>query len=429
MRFYIISSAQLVSDHRAEVKGLSSIKDNISSWLTMILCGSLAIPAFILVFANIHLDPILSAFILGLGIVGGAFLISWAAEAAQKDVSASFAIAILALIAILPEYVIEAVLAWDAGQSYVESMGLGQVISYDYVTDEMERVAANVTGANRLLIGVGWSAVILIYWVKRRTALNLRNTMGLELIMLTIATATTFIIFFMGQVHLLVGFGLIGLYLVYLWLSSTKETEEPELMGPSLAIGNQKKMTRRVLVLALFAYAALVIIIAAEPFVHSLVESGKGLGIDEFILIQWVAPLASESPEIIIAVLFSLRANPVAGLTTLISAEVNQLTLLVGSMVGIFSLSAGELLSFQLNNMQSIEFLLTAAVSLLALLLVLPRIIGWKAGSILLVLFIAHLPFTDESHRLLFTYAYLAIAAICGFYYLYQRTISSRSQT
>jgi len=98
-------------------------------------------------------------------------------------------------------------------------------------------------------------------------------------------------------------------------------------------------------------------------------------------------------------------------------------------MVGIFSLSAGELLSFQLNNMQSIEFLLTAAVSLLALLLVLPRIIGWKAGSILLVLFIAHLPFTDESHRLLFTYAYLAIAAICGFYYLYQRTISSRSQT
>ena len=241
MQFYIISSAQLVPDHRAEVKELSNIKNNISSWFTLILCGSLAIPAFILVFANIHLDPILSAFILGLGIVGGAFLISWAAEAAQKDVSASFAIAILALIAILPEYVIEAVLAWDAGQSYVESMGLGQVISYDYVTDEMERVAANVTGANRLLIGVGWSAVILIYWVKRRTALNLRNTMGLELIMLTIATATTFIIFFMGQVHLLVGFGLIGLYLVYLWLSSTKETEEPELMGPSLAIGNQKK--------------------------------------------------------------------------------------------------------------------------------------------------------------------------------------------
>ena len=391
----------------------------------MIFCASLAVPSFILVFANIHLDPILSAFILGLGIVGGAFLISWAAEAAQIDVSASFAIAILALIAILPEYAIEAVLAWDAGQSYVESMGLGQIISRDYVTVEMERVAANVTGANRLLIGVGWSAVILIFWAKRRTTLNLGNTMGLELIMLTIATAITFIIFFMGKVHLLVGFGLIGLYLVYLWISSRKEIEEPELMGPSLAIGKQKKVTRRAIVLALFAYSALVIIIAAEPFVHSLIESGKGLGIDEFILIQWIAPLASESPEIIIAVLFSLRANPVAGLTILISAEVNQLTLLVGSVVGIFSLSAGELLSFQLNDMQSIEFLLTAAVSLLALSLVMPKIIGWKAGAILLIMFIAHLPFTDESHRLLFTYAYLAISVICGLYYLYSRTRNS----
>ena len=71
---------------------------------------------------------------------------------AQLDVSASFAIAILALIAILPEYAVEAVLAWDAGQSYDVASGT--------VTVEMERVAANVTGANRLLVGLGWSAVI-----------------------------------------------------------------------------------------------------------------------------------------------------------------------------------------------------------------------------------------------------------------------------
>ena len=402
------------------------INQYTSSWLLILAFAALGLPSFAMVIGDVHLDPILSAIIFGLGIVGGAFLISWAAEAAQVDISASFAIAILALIAILPEYAVEAVLAWEAGQSYVLASEGGQVFSAGAaVTDEMERVAANVTGANRLLIGLGWSAVILIFWIKRRTTLNLSGTMGLELIMLSVATTVTFLIFFMQQVHMIVAVALIAMYFVYLWISSTKEAEEPELMGPSLMIGEQSKILRRALVLGLFLYSAIVIIVAAEPFVHSLVESGKGLGIDEFILIQWVAPLASESPEIIIAVLFSLRANPVAGITTLISAEVNQLTLLVGSMVGIFSLSAGELLSFPLNHMQSVEFLLTAAVSLLALILVLPRVIGWRSGSILLILFIAHLPFTGSADRLYFTYGYLLLSALIGGIYLYKCKIGS----
>lgn len=376
----------------------------------------LGVPSFVMVFGGLHFHPILDAFIFGMGIVGGAFLISWAAEAAQLDISASFAIAILALIAILPEYAVEAVLAWDAGQSYDTASAI--------VTPEMERVAANVTGANRLLIGLGWSAVILIFWIKRRSSLNVANTMGLEILMLSIATAVTFLIFFMQQVHLIVAAALIALYVVYLWLSSTKESEEPELMGPSLAIGEQSKVVRRLIVLGLFAYSAFVILVAAEPFVHSLIDTGRNLGISDFLLIQWIAPLASESPEIIIAVLFSLRANPVAGLTTLISAEVNQLTLLVGSMVGIFSLSAGELLSFPLNNMQSVEFLLTAAVSLLGIILVLPRVIGWKSGVILLVMFLAHLPFTETDQRMLFTYGYISIAAVLIGYQLYNKYLS-----
>lgn len=406
------------------------INQYTSSWLLILAFAALGLPSFAMVIGDVHLDPILSAMIFGLGIVGGAFLISWAAEAAQVDISASFAIAILALIAILPEYAVEAVLAWEAGQSYVLASQGGQVFSAGAaVTDEMERVAANVTGANRLLIGLGWSAVILIFWIKRRMTLNLSGTMGLELIMLSLATTVTFLIFFMQQVHMIVAVALIAMYFVYLWISSTKEAEEPELMGPSLMIGEQSKILRRALVLGLFLYSAIVIIVAAEPFVHALVESGKGLGIDEFILIQWVAPLASESPEIIIAVLFSLRANPVAGITTLVSAEVNQLTLLVGSMVGIFSLSAGELLSFPLNHMQSVEFLLTAAVSLFALILVVPRIIGWKSGSILLILFLAHLPFTGSADRLYFTYGYLLLSALIGVIYLYKWKMGSGFST
>ena len=97
----------------------------------------------------------------------------------------------LALVAILPEYAIEAVLAWDAGGSFN--------LETKEVTDEMGRVAANVTGSNRLLIGLGWSLVILIFWLKRRTVMDLRGALSLEITMLAIATALTLIIFITGQ--------------------------------------------------------------------------------------------------------------------------------------------------------------------------------------------------------------------------------------
>ena len=408
-------------------------QNNKASYATLLICGIIAIPACIMVFTRVSPDPVLGVLIFGLGIVGAAFLISWAAEAAQVDISASFAIAILALIAILPEYAVEAVLAWDAGQSYILGQG---------ATIEMERVAANVTGANRLLIGLGWSSVILIFYVRKRTSLNLKGILNLEILMLIIANLVLILIVILGQIPITLGFGLIILYAIYLWLSSIKESGEPELVGPSLAIGQQRKTARRVIVIGLFFYSAFIIVLIAEPFVHALVESGRTLGIDEFILIQWLAPLASESPEIIIAILFTLRSNAVAGLTILISAEVNQLTLLVGSMVGIFSLSFGELTSFPLNDMQSVEFVLTAAVTFLGLIFLAPRIIGWKAGATLLILFVAHLFFTEQYiantwlgyeesgmwlfDRAIFTYIYLSIATCCGTKYVYRRINRNR---
>ena len=372
------------------------------SWVWVVSVAGLGVPAFVLRLSGAELEPLVAALIYGVGIVGGAFLLSWAAEVAQLDISASFAIALLALIAVLPEYAIEAVLAWDAGQSFDPAVG--------EVTREMQRVAANVTGANRLLVGLGWSLVILIYWLRRRQSLDLRGSMRLELTMLVAATLVTFLIFFTNQVHIILAAALIVMYLFYLWVTSTRESEEPELVGAALVIGALPPARRRAVVVVMFLYAAAVILVAAEPFVEALIETGSEFGIDEFILIQWIAPLASESPEIIVAVLFTLRANPLAGITLLISAEVNQLTLLVGSMVGIFSLSAGELLSFPLDSRQSTEFFLTSAVSVFAILLIAPRLVGWRAGAALLFLFIAHLFFVDEAARRIFAYVYLGLA-------------------
>ena len=342
--------------------------------------------------------PRWKALIFGIGIIGGAFLLSWAAEVAQLDVSASFAIAVLALIAVMPEYMVEATLAWNAGQSFNPEIPA--------VTEKMSLAAANVTGANRLLIGLGWSAVIIVFWLRRRAGFDMRGLLRLELPMLVVATLLTLIVAFSKAIPIWLAVVFIGAYVFYLWRSSTQETVEPDLLGAAAMIASFKPLYRRLWVLGLFVYSAAVIIIVAPPFVHGLEATGEALGISKFLLIQWLAPLASESPEIIVAVLFALRANPNDGLTTLISSQVNQLTLLVGSIVVIFSISAGQPLSFPLDHyepveffsrlatdfgLQSSEFLLTAAVAAFGILLISTRLIKLWHGLALLGIFVVYL--------------------------------------
>ena len=369
-------------------------------WVSMILLAGVGIPGVIIRFGGLHFDPALEALIFGVGIIGAAFLLSWAAEVAQMDVSASFAIAILALVAVMPEYMVEAVLAWDAGESYRQLQ-----VAEGEVPKAMSLAAANVTGANRLLIGVGWSAVIIIFWLKQRSGFDMRGLLTLELPMLVVATLLTIIVAFTKMIPIWLAVVFIGAYIFYLWRSSTQESEEPDLLGAAAMIASFRPLYRRLWVLGLFIYSAGIILIAAEPFVHGLRATGEELGISEFLLIQWLAPLASESPEIIVAVLFALRANPNDGLTTLISSQVNQLTLLVGSIVVVFSISSGQILSFPLDyfeggfverlrgpfGLQSSEFLLTAAASTFAILLISTRIIKLWHGIALLGIFAAYM--------------------------------------
>ena len=187
---------------------------NRHHWTTLVVTLLLGLPAAALLFSGIHINALAAACVYGVGILAGAFLLSWAAEVAELDISASLAIAILALLTILPEYAIESVLAWDAGSSFNTETR--------EITAETQRVAANVTGANRLLIGVGWSVVILIYWLKHRGVLDMRGKMGPEVTFLTVATLLTFVIFFMHGIHILLAAALIGIYIAYVWTSSTR---------------------------------------------------------------------------------------------------------------------------------------------------------------------------------------------------------------
>src|SRR5437867_2489877 len=88
--------------------------------LPLFLAVAVMIPGLVARFSPGHLEPVLGAVLFGAAIVGAAFLLSWAAEAAQLDISAGLAIAVLAFIAVLPEYAVDLVFARKGGEAFAQ---------------------------------------------------------------------------------------------------------------------------------------------------------------------------------------------------------------------------------------------------------------------------------------------------------------------
>lgn len=137
-------------------------------------------------------------------------------------------------------------------------------------------------------------------------------------------------------------------------------------MGTPAWLGSRPRALRRGSVIALFAVAGLYILATAEHFAQALVDAGTALGIDQFLLVQWVAPVASESPELIVACLYAIRLKASHSLGTLLSSKVNQWTLLVGTIPVVFALAARTFDGLPLDTHQRYELLITAAQSLFA---------------------------------------------------------------
>ena len=303
-----------------------------------------------------HLPDLLLPIIYGFAIFGAAILISWGAEASEKDISGAFVIALIALIAVLPEYSIESILAYTAGKSYKNN-------NFKY-TDRVGYVSANVTGANRLLAGLGWPLIMLINLYRNNKQINIIKNNKIELVIIFAGLASMTLTFILDMQPLLLSAILICIYLFYLYVSSKKESEEPEFVGISKYITEFKKPVRITINVSLIVFSAISIFVVSHPFVESLIHVGEKFGIDEYYLIQWLAPLASESPEILIASLFAFRNKSIESIAIILSSQANQMSLLIGSMGWIFALAAGRLDSFPVNDTQGIEFLLTAAFAL-----------------------------------------------------------------
>lgn len=361
-------------------------------------------PALITRVGGLHPSPVLALVIYGAAVVAASFVLAWAAEAAQIDVSGGLAIAVLALIAVLPEYAVDLYYAYTSG----------------HVPEYTQYAAANMTGSNRLLMGLGWPVVVLLALaVARKTSghpvnlLSLEPSNRIELGFLTVAGVVAFVIPASGQIHLALGIALLAWFGFYLFTISRGEAEEPDLVGTAAAIGMLPKHLRRSTVVTMFVLAASVILLCAEPFANSLVSAGTQLGVDQFLLVQWLAPLASEAPEFIIAAIFAARGKGTAAIATLISSKVNQWTLLIGSLP-LAHLAGGGGFSLVLDARQVEETLLTATQTMMGVALILALRFHRATAWALLALFVVQFPITSTHGRLILcgVYGVLAIAGL-----------------
>jgi cation:H+ antiporter len=250
-----------------------------------------------------------------------------------------------------------------------------------------------MTGANRLLIGIGWSMIVFIaYWQwrkrgERHDGVTMERSKAVELAYLSLACAYCLTLPLKRSVTLIDAVILVSIFIAYTLRISKAPQTHPDLIGPAAWIGDMSKRARRASVLGMFAFAGIVILLVAEHFAESLVETGTELGVSEFLLVQWLAPLASEAPELLVVALYAWRLKTSEALTTVVSSKINQWTLLVGTLPLVFAIASGSLHGLPVEPTQRQELLLTAAQTVFAVAILVNLSISLREAFALFGLF------------------------------------------
>jgi cation:H+ antiporter len=293
-------------------------------------------------------------------VVLSAFMIAWGAECAQFLVSRGMALAILAWLQALPEFAVEAVIAWS---------------------QQIHFMTANFTGSLRLLVGLGWPLIFGVAafgtWRRERRLLrrlHLDEENCVEVIALGIPILYFLLIYFKATLTLLDAGVLVAIYLLYLWVLQKlppRELEHVEDLEwvPRKVMGLPRR-PRLVVIAGLFIVGGAILFLAAEPFLHSMLRFAVAYGVSEYLFIQWVAPFLSEFPEKLSAFYWARqRAKAPMALLNMVSANINQWTMLGAMIPIVYSFSVGAPSHIPFDDFQKKEILLTISQSMLGLML------------------------------------------------------------
>lgn len=289
-------------------------------------------------------------------VISAALLISWGAECYQFVVSQGFAVAVIALLQVIPEFFVEGTIAWQK---------------------DVPLMLANFTGSNRLLMGLGWSGVFFIAsfmnflktgkWLRE---IKIREEHSIEVFALLVSSAYFFIVLLKGSISLIDSAVLLFLFVLYMWALFKLEPEEKEKQEDLLDICKvivkiRAPLIRRSVIYFLFAAGGLTFVFVAAPFIQSLRELSSVLGVSTFVFVQWVAPFLSEFPEKVTAFYWASRTKLAPmGLVNFISSKINQWTLLIAMVPAVYSVSMGRFSVVHLDSYHKWQIFLSIAMTL-----------------------------------------------------------------
>ncbi len=329
-------------------------------------------------------------------ILASAFLVAWGAEAAQFLISQGLALAILAWLQTLPEFAVEAVIAWDAGRD----------------SERAHLAIANLTGAIRLLLGLGWPMIYFVFAVagRRRAAVGAQHAVPL---LPAIRLEREHAVEIVGLVPPLLYFGvillkrsfnwvdavvLLALYVGYLWVLFRNPPRAVESMADVPAVSRwayrQRGWRRPAAIGALFGGGGLLLYLTAHPFLESMLAVAGLVGVSQFVLVQWVAPFLSEFPEKVSAFYWARRVGhaPMA-LMNMVSSNINQWTVLAAMIPLVYGYSSlrhhGVWLDFHFDEAQRLEILLTLLQTGLGVMLLANMEFDWLDATVIFVLWLA----------------------------------------
>ena len=344
-----------------------------------------------------------------------AFLVAWGAEAAQFLMSQGLALAILAWLQTLPEFAVEAVIAWEAGRN----------------PERAHLAIANLTGAIRLLLGLGWPMIYFVFavagrrpGVKRLPPIRLEPEHAVEVMGLIPPLLYFLVVLARQRIGAIDAAVLIGLYVGYLWILMRNPPREVESLADAPLVSRwayrQRGWRQKAAIGGLFAVGGALLYATAHPFLNSMIAVAATLGISQFFLVQWVAPFLSEFPEFVSTFGWARRVTraPMA-LMNIVSSNINQWTILAAMIPIVYGFSHlrhyGVWADFTFDVAQRNEIALTLLQTMLGVLLLANMEFDWMDATALFVLWAVQFTVPELRAEIMIAYGVWAVVLVIGF--------------
>lgn len=309
----------------------------------------------------------------GAAVVALSYLLWHRATAVIPHVPRSLAVGLLVAAVITPELAVEVRFASEAGLPHVPGL-----------------TTAALTGASRMLVGLGWPLAICVLWARSgAVGLTLPRAQRVPLWFLMLAALYAFTIYLKASLTLLDSALLVLLFAAYVWTTARQFagasdinqrlwTVTPEV--PKLDIA------RAIVMLGVLGVGAGMTAVGVAHAVLDLSDVSGGFGV-----VQWLVPVATKSPLLVVVCALVWRGRTSEATSTLAAAQFGLLTLTVAVipvafLAGRFGLGNG--LELGLDDTQRSALLLVSAQTVLLVTLLSSMSASAKGGLALLALFL-----------------------------------------